>query len=161
MSDCCSWSIWSWNCIYIKLDVQKNLIRLLIFLNFYTYLIIKFIIFFYFSLITLNLTSLFSENLQTMLENFKPFYSFYLPLCWLLRIASAVQLYLHPASIVQVELHPSPEPIWSGFGMPSFQKEMAMFPFSRPRRIGIVLFRTGGALIWTGSIPVWQNCLMR
>ena len=81
--------------------------------------------------------------------------------CWLSRMRNAVLLHLHPVSIPQPEIQPSPEPIWSGSGMPSFQKELAIFPFSRPRRTGIVRLRTGGDRIWTGSIPIRWNCLWR
>ena len=47
------------------------------------------------------------------------------------RMASAVQLLVNPDSIFQVELHPSPEPIWPGSGISLFQKELTLFSFSR------------------------------
>ena len=58
--------------------------------------------------------------------------------------------HLHPASIVQVLLNSSPEQIWSGSGIPYFQKELAVFLFFMLQRTGIVRFWTRG----DGSDPI-------
>ena len=77
-----------------------------------------------------------------------------LAICWLLRIVFAVPLHYQPTFTAQTLLHPSPEPIWFESEMPSFQKELALFPFSKLRRTGI-------ARIWTRSILIRWNCLWR
>ena len=48
---------------------------------------------------------------------------------WLLRMASFVLLYIHPASTVQVELHPSPEPIFFWIWNVVVPKRTASIPF--------------------------------
>ena len=75
-------------------------------------------------------------------------------LCWLLRMGNTVKLHLHPVSILHVELHPSPEPIWSEIGISQFLLDLFQFRFSMLWRTEPVPFGTRAIQIWTRSIPV-------
>ena len=75
-------------------------------------------------------------------------------LCWLLRMGNAVLLHLNHVSILHVELHPSPEPIWSEIGISQFLLDLFQFRFSMLWGTEPVPFGTRAIQIWTRSIPV-------